>query len=103
MLPTAIAETEKDAWAGMNVDGLLQWANERGKQWFWVKPESGSFETVEDLEGSLIAGTPDQVIDQVRRFEEVGVDHLVFDTRLNFERWFDSIELLGKYVIPAFR
>lgn len=101
--PTTIAETEEEAWAGTSVDGLLLWANERGKQWFWVKPESGNFETVEDLEGSLLAGTPDQVVEQVRRFEEVGVEHLVFDTRLNFERWHDSIELLGKHVIPALR
>lgn len=96
--PTTIAETEEKAWAGTSVDGLLQWANERGK--WWVKPPSGRFETAEDIEGSLIAGTPDQVIEQTRKFEDVGVDHLVFDTRLSFDRWFQSIDLLGKEVIP---
>lgn len=96
--PTTIAETEEEAWAGTSVDGLLQWANERGK--WWVKPPSGRFETAEDIEGSLIAGTPDQVIEQTRKFEDVGVDHLVFDTRLSFDRWFESIDLLGKEVVP---
>ncbi|HEY5685871.1 MAG TPA: LLM class flavin-dependent oxidoreductase [Acidimicrobiia bacterium] len=99
--PTTIGETEEEAWAGTNVDGLLAWANERGK--WWVKPPSGTFETVADIEGSLIAGTPDQVIEQTRKFEEVGVEHLVFDTRLSYDRWFQSIELLGAEVIPALR
>lgn len=99
--PTTIAETEEEAWAGTSVDGLLAWANERGK--WWVKPPSGRFETAQDIEGSLIAGTPDQVVEQTRRFEEVGVDHLVFDTRLSFDRWFQSIELLGNEVIPRLR
>ncbi len=99
--PTTIAETEKEAWEGTSVDGLLAWANERGK--WWVKPESGRFETAEDIEGSLIAGTPDQVIEQTARFAGVGVDHLVFDLRLSFERWMKSIELLGSQVLPALR
>lgn len=99
--PTTVAETEEEAWAGTSVDGLLKWANERGK--WWVKPESGRFETAEDIEGSLIAGTPEEVVEQTRRFEEVGVDHLVFDTRLSFDRWFKSIDLLGREVIPHLR
>lgn len=99
--PTTIAETEDEAWAGTSVDGLLKWANDRGK--WWVKPPSGRFETADDIEGSLIAGTPDQVVEQTRRFEEVGVDHLVFDMRLSFGRWFESIELLGKEVLPKLR
>lgn len=99
--PTTIAETEEEAWAGTSVDGLLAWANERGK--WWVKPPSGKFETVEDIEGSLIAGTPDQVVEQTAKFEDVGVDHLVFDLRLSFDRWYDSIRLLGEQVIPKLR
>ena len=99
--PTTIAETEEEAWEGSSVDGLLAWANERGK--WWVKPESGRFETAEDLEGSLIAGTPDQVIEQTARFEQAGVDHLVFDLRLSFDRWMGSIDLLGRHVLPALR
>jgi alkanesulfonate monooxygenase SsuD/methylene tetrahydromethanopterin reductase-like flavin-dependent oxidoreductase (luciferase family) len=96
--PTAIAKTHEAAFEGLNVDGLLRWANQRGK--WWVKPPSGRFETIEDIEGSLIAGAPDEVVEQVAKFEAVGVEHLVFDFRLRFEEWFNSIELLGTKVLP---
>lgn len=99
--PTTIAETEAEAWEGTSVEGLLKWANERGK--WWVKPPSGRFETAEDIEGSLIAGTPTQVVEQTARFAEVGVEHLVFDLRLSFDRWHESIELLGSAVLPELR
>ncbi len=99
--PTTIAETEEEAWEGTSLEGLLKWANERGK--WWVKPESGRFETAADIEGSLVVGTPEQVVEQTRRFAEVGVEHVVFDTRLSFDRWFQSIDLLGKEVIPRLR
>ncbi len=99
--PTTIAKTEAEAWAGTSVDGLLAWANERGK--WWVKPPSGKFETAQDIEGSLIAGTPEQVVEQTKKFEDIGVDHLVFDLRLSYERWIDSIHLLGEEVLPHLR
>ena len=99
--PTTIARTEEEAWAGTSLEGLLAWANERGK--WWVKPPSGTFETADDIEGSLIAGTPDQVVEQTAKFEAVGVDHLVFDLRLSFERWIESIHLLGEEVLPHLR
>jgi alkanesulfonate monooxygenase SsuD/methylene tetrahydromethanopterin reductase-like flavin-dependent oxidoreductase (luciferase family) len=99
--PTSIAASHEMAFDGLNIDGLLAWANKRGK--WWVKPPSGEFATVEDIEGSLIAGDPDEVIEQVKRFQDVGVEHLVFDLRLTYERWFSSIELLGRHVLPAFR
>ena len=99
--PTSIAKTREQALDGLNIDGLLKWANERGK--WWVKPPSGRFETAEDIEGSLIAGSPDDVVEEVSKFAAVGVEHLVFDLRLRFDRWFESIELLGTQVLPRLR
>ena len=99
--PTSIAATHDLALSGVNLEGLLAWANKRGK--WWAKPPSGRFATAEDIEGSLIAGTPDEVVEQVHRFAEVGVEHLVFDLRMNFDRWFASVELLGREVLPALR
>ena len=54
--PTSIAATHDLALSGVNLDGLLAWANKRGK--WWAKPPSGRFATATDIEGSLIAGTP---------------------------------------------
>jgi alkanesulfonate monooxygenase SsuD/methylene tetrahydromethanopterin reductase-like flavin-dependent oxidoreductase (luciferase family) len=96
--PTSIDEDHDSAFQGMNVEGLLTWANERGK--WWVKPPSGRFETADDIRGSLIAGTPEEVVAELQEFERVGVEHLVFDLRFRFDKWFESIELLGKEVLP---
>jgi len=98
--PTSIEETREEALKHVNIPGLLAWAN---KAKFSVKPPSGSFETVDDLSGQLIAGTPDQAVEEIRKFEALGVEHLVFDFRFKFDRWFDQIELLGTEVLPKFR
>jgi alkanesulfonate monooxygenase SsuD/methylene tetrahydromethanopterin reductase-like flavin-dependent oxidoreductase (luciferase family) len=98
--PTSIEGTRDEALRYVNVPGLLAWAN---KAKFAVKPPSGRFETVEDLSGQLIAGTPEDAIQELHRFAAVGVEHLVFDLRFKFERWFDQIELIGKEVVTPFR
>ena len=98
--PTSIEATREEALKHVNIPGLLAWAN---KAKFAVKPPSGSFETVDDLAGQLIAGTPDEAVEEIRKFEALGVEHLVFDFRFKFDRWFDQIELLGAEVLPKFR
>lgn len=98
--PTSVEETREEALSYVNIPGLLAWAN---KAKFAVKPPSGTFETADDLEGQLIAGNPDEVVNEVRKFQEAGVEHLVFDFRFKFEKFFEQIELLGKEVLPKFR
>lgn len=58
-----------DAMKDVNVEGLCAWANNAK---FWIKPPSGRFETSEDLEGMLIAGDPDDVVRECRKFENAG-------------------------------
>jgi alkanesulfonate monooxygenase SsuD/methylene tetrahydromethanopterin reductase-like flavin-dependent oxidoreductase (luciferase family) len=94
--PTSIERTREEALEHVNVPGLLAWAN---KAKFAVKPPSGTFETVDDLSGQLIVGTPDDAIAEIERFAAAGVEHLVFDLRFKFDRWFDQIEMLGSEVI----
>ncbi|MGH9106778.1 MAG: LLM class flavin-dependent oxidoreductase [Acidimicrobiales bacterium] len=98
--PTSVGATRQEALQDVNVPGLLAWAN---KAKFTVKPASGHFDNVEDLEGQLIAGSPEEVATECRKFEQVGVEHLVFDVRFKFDRWFEQIELLGSHVLPKLR
>lgn len=98
IIPSASVElTREDALSTVNVDGLLAWANHAK---FWVKPPSGTFETVEDLAGVLLVGTPEQVAEQALALHAAGVQHLVFDTRLKFQRWYEQIEMFAREVIP---
>jgi alkanesulfonate monooxygenase SsuD/methylene tetrahydromethanopterin reductase-like flavin-dependent oxidoreductase (luciferase family) len=98
--PTSVERTREEAIKHVNIPGLLAWAN---KAKYAVKPPSGRFETVDDLSGQLIVGTPDDAVSELHRFAEVGAEHLVFDLRFKFDRWFDQIELLGKEVISRYR
>lgn len=98
--PTSIESTRADALEHVNIPGLLAWAN---KSKFAVKPPSGKFETVDDLEGQLIAGNPDDAVAECRKFEALGVEHLVFDFRFKFDKWYEQIELLGTEVLPKLK
>jgi len=98
--PTSIESTREEALKHVNIPGLLAWAN---KAKFAVKPPSGSFETVEDLEGQLIVGNPDEAVEELKKFEALGVEHLVFDFRFKFDKYFEQIELLGTEVLPKMR
>jgi len=53
---TSIDKNRDAALKKINLKGLIEAANHR--KW-WKKPPSGRFEIAEDLEGSLIAGNPD--------------------------------------------
>jgi alkanesulfonate monooxygenase SsuD/methylene tetrahydromethanopterin reductase-like flavin-dependent oxidoreductase (luciferase family) len=97
---TSVEATREEALRDVNVDGLLTWAN---KAKYWVKPPSGRFESWEDLEGVLIAGSPEDVVEEVLKFQAAGCEHLVFDFRFKFDRFFEQIELLGKEVLPRLR
>jgi alkanesulfonate monooxygenase SsuD/methylene tetrahydromethanopterin reductase-like flavin-dependent oxidoreductase (luciferase family) len=98
--PTSVEETREEALREVNVEGLLTWAN---KAKYWVKPPSGRFESWEDLEGMLIAGSPDDVVAECRKFEDAGCEHLVFDFRFKFDRFLEQIDLLGREVLPKLR
>ena len=94
---TSIAATREQALAGLNVPGLIKNAN---AQKFWLKPASGEFTTIEELDGSILAGTPDDIVAGVQRYQELGADLLIFDFRMRFPDWLEQIETLARDVFP---
>jgi alkanesulfonate monooxygenase SsuD/methylene tetrahydromethanopterin reductase-like flavin-dependent oxidoreductase (luciferase family) len=94
---TSIDVTTKAAVDRMNVPGLLKNAS---AQKFWLKPESGEFTKIEELDGSILAGTPDDIVRGIQRYQEIGCDLLVFDFRMRFPDWLGQIETLAREVLP---
>jgi alkanesulfonate monooxygenase SsuD/methylene tetrahydromethanopterin reductase-like flavin-dependent oxidoreductase (luciferase family) len=94
---TSIDATTKAAVDRMNVPGLIKNAN--AQKW-WVKPESGEFTKIEELDGSILAGTPDDIVRGIQRYQEIGCDLLVFDFRMRFADWLAQIETLAREILP---
>jgi alkanesulfonate monooxygenase SsuD/methylene tetrahydromethanopterin reductase-like flavin-dependent oxidoreductase (luciferase family) len=70
-------------------------------------PDSLPEPTLEDIEfriseGYLLCGDPDEVLEQVRHYEAVGCDQLVFGMPLNmgWDVAKETLELFGEHVIP---
>ncbi len=97
---TSIAKDKDTAVSKVNAKGLI---NEGNKKPTWVKPASGTFSKLEDIQGLLMAGTPEDIVRDTRKYEEEGLDHIVFDLRFRYSDWFEQVDLLGKEVIPALR
>ena len=94
-----VISVDKDratAVSKVNVDGLLEEGRER-KYW------DGPFNTVDDLEGILIAGSPDDCIKEVQKFIEYGTDHLVFDFRLRPDDYDAQVAWVARDILPAVR
>ncbi len=89
----SIAKTREKALAGVDVEGLLEEARSRK---FW----DGPFESAADLEGLLIAGSPDDCAAQIARFVERGVDQLVFDFRMRPDDYSEQVAWLAEDVLP---
>jgi alkanesulfonate monooxygenase SsuD/methylene tetrahydromethanopterin reductase-like flavin-dependent oxidoreductase (luciferase family) len=56
-------------------------------------------------EGYLLCGTPEEVLEQISKYQEVGTDQLVFgipNEGFEHDEVLEMIELFGKHVIPEF-
>jgi alkanesulfonate monooxygenase SsuD/methylene tetrahydromethanopterin reductase-like flavin-dependent oxidoreductase (luciferase family) len=97
-VPVTSIDTSFSAATGrMNVPGLIKNAN---AQKFWLKPEGGEFTTIEELDGSILAGSPDDIVRGIQRYQEIGCDLLIFDFRMRFPDWLEQIEILARDVLP---
>ncbi|MEE8497630.1 MAG: TIGR03619 family F420-dependent LLM class oxidoreductase [Acidimicrobiia bacterium] len=80
--------------ARQNIDASALAQSSAGAK-FWKRPPSGSFSTIEDLEGLVIAGTPEDCKRELAKFAERGIDYVVLDLRLDFSRYLEQLELLA--------
>ncbi|HET9456696.1 MAG TPA: LLM class flavin-dependent oxidoreductase [Candidatus Limnocylindrales bacterium] len=94
---TSIADSRDEAIGYMNVPGLIDNANH---QKFWIKPEGGQFTTFDELDGSVLTGTPDDIVRGVQRYQEIGCDLLIVDFRMRFPDWLEQIERFAREVVP---
>ena len=94
---TSIDRSFAAATARMNVPGLIRNAK---NQRFWVKPEGGQFTRIEELDGSILAGSPEDIVAGVQRYQDIGCDLLIFDFRMRFPDWKEQITVLAEEVLP---
>jgi alkanesulfonate monooxygenase SsuD/methylene tetrahydromethanopterin reductase-like flavin-dependent oxidoreductase (luciferase family) len=83
------------ARAAVNVEGMVE-----DGQHHWIKPASGWWNTLEDVEGAVFAGEPMDIVEGVLKLWDRGFDHFVFDVRFQFDRFEEMVELIAAEIVP---
>ena len=81
----------------VNVEGLL--STFRGKP---ALREDGPFDSADDVRGALLAGSTDDVVEDLKKFEDRGVDHVVLDFRERMDAFDETVDRVAAEVLPAF-
>jgi alkanesulfonate monooxygenase SsuD/methylene tetrahydromethanopterin reductase-like flavin-dependent oxidoreductase (luciferase family) len=97
---TSIARDKAKALHRVDVQSLIDDARNFST---WVKPASGSFSTLDDIRGALLAGSAADIVQESRAYEAAGADHIVYDLRLRYGDWYEQVDFLGNEVLPALR
>jgi probable F420-dependent oxidoreductase len=97
---TSVAGNRESALRGIDTGSLVEEVYNPSS---WVRPPSGSFTTLEDIRGVLLAGTPADIASETRAYQEAGAQHIVYDLRLRYADWYEQIEILGNEVLPKLR
>jgi len=72
-------------------------------QHHWMKPRSGWWNTLEDVEGAVFAGEPMDIVEGVLKLWDRGFDHFVFDVRFQFDRFEALLDLIAAEIVPELR
>jgi alkanesulfonate monooxygenase SsuD/methylene tetrahydromethanopterin reductase-like flavin-dependent oxidoreductase (luciferase family) len=100
IIPLVKVDRRRDrARSGIDI-GALAGSSEASKT--WIRPPGG-FETIEDLLGIVIAGEPKEVVEQIAEIASHGIDHFIFDLRLQDVEFEEVLELIGTEVLPALK
>jgi alkanesulfonate monooxygenase SsuD/methylene tetrahydromethanopterin reductase-like flavin-dependent oxidoreductase (luciferase family) len=66
----------------------------------FITPPSGGFSTAADFDGALMAGPPEVIVEEVRKHQAAGSEHMVFDLRQRFSQWDECLAVLGEEILP---
>ena len=68
----------------------------------WVTPASGGFNTVDDLEGLLVAGDRSDCLRAIETFADLGLELVILDVRLGFNNYIQQLEWLAEWLLPEY-
>lgn len=94
----SIAASREEAVKDLDVKALSS-GSEGSKQWVGA----GEFNTFDDLAGLLLAGTPEDVAEQITEVAGRGIHHMVVDLRSQFEHFEDALTAFAEEVVPRVR
>lgn len=95
-----VEKTSQAARSGIDIAALAG-SSEASKD--WLLPASGGFNTVDDLRGILVVGDPAQCVEQIAELAGRGLDHFVFDLRMQHDRFEEVLDLIATDVMPVLR
>lgn len=100
IIPLVKVDKNRDkARANLPIDALAG-SSEASKT--WIMPEGG-FTELDQLRGIVSAGTPEEIIEQVMEIAARGIDHFVFDLRMQHDEFEKTLELIGNEVLPVLK
>lgn len=86
------------ARAAVNVAGLVE-----DGQHHWIKPAHGWWNSLEDVEGAVFAGSNDDIIEGVMKLWDRGFDHFCFDVRFQFGSFEEMLARIAEEIVPELR
>jgi alkanesulfonate monooxygenase SsuD/methylene tetrahydromethanopterin reductase-like flavin-dependent oxidoreductase (luciferase family) len=90
------APTAEEALHHYSLPNLFEFCNR-----VYGRLGGGPYRTPEDLEGAIIYGPPERIVEGVLRLQQAGCNLLVFDMRHRFADFEACLELIGREVLPA--
>ena len=92
----SVAENRRRALDFVDVEGLLKEARSH-RTW------RGPFNTVDDLEGIVIAGSPAECVKQLGAFSSRGIDHVILDLRFRSDEFMSQAIVISQEILPMLR
>lgn len=93
------ARTVEQGRSAVDLGQMLEAAAKKG----YGAATGGAAQSLDDLAGSVIAGPPEVIAEEIEAFHAVGARHVVFDLRARFDDWADCLEVIGEQVLPLLR